>query len=289
MTHGSLHRGAILTLLVLDLVAKPLPGLAEAQQDSVRALIEAGRYAEAYDATLRTAGTQRIAALAETARTLLSVSLESHDSYLQWGGLNAARSLREKDLTDDIRRLARSDDRYARSLALELLTRLDPQSGREEFLAALDSPFRSVRLRALQGLARLNDRALAERFGAVLTGDSDPDLRAFAARALAEIGGPEAVALLYRAVDDPIMTVQEEAVRGLVALHDGGIADVVRRRLNDHPPAAGDGIIRLAGLIPDRTLVDGLGPLLADPDPQVRASAAAAILSIVERTTPAKR
>ncbi|HUI28450.1 MAG TPA: HEAT repeat domain-containing protein [Candidatus Kryptonia bacterium] len=287
MTRSTLRRGTPVAGFLLVLVSAQ--HYASAESPPTDELLRAGRYQEAYDAAVANGKAEPIAALAQTARALLAASLQSSDSYQQWYGLRAAQPLEDKQVADSVRALARSDDRYVRSLAIEMLATQDPVGSRDELLAALDSPFRSVRLRALRGLTTLRDQALAERFREILSADSDPDLRAFAARGLAEMGGPEATAGLYRALDDPMSAVQEEVVRALVALHDPGIADVMRRRLADHPPELAVRVIRLAGLVPDRDLVRDIGPFLADPNPEVRAYAAGSILSILEHTRPPKR
>ncbi|HVN83503.1 MAG TPA: HEAT repeat domain-containing protein [Candidatus Binatia bacterium] len=281
--------GARAVVITSGLLVLLSTALARADSDATDALLRAGRYREAYEAAIGSGKSDAVAALAQTARSLLAVSLQSTDSYQQWFALRATQPLNDKQLADKVRALARSDDRYVRSLAIEALAALDPAGNRDELLAALDSPFRSVRLRALRGLVTLKDPALAERFTEVLSSDADPDLRAFAGRGLAEMGGPVATAGLYRALDDPIGAVQEEAVRALVTLHDPGIGDVMRRRLADHPLEMRVRIVRLAGLVPDRELVRDLGPFLADSNPEVRAYAAGAVLSILEHTQRPKR
>lgn len=262
-------------------------GRGDAQNDGhINALLESGHWREAWETTAGSGQAEDVQAVAQLARALLSVSMRSPDSYLRWFALQAAEPLTDRELAEAVRTRARADDRYERSLALGMLAHADPAGSRDEFIAALDSPFRAVRLRGLEGLAQLNDRSLTERFAEVLSGDPDPDLRAFAARALGATGSGQAALVLHRAMDDPVATVQEEAVRALVVLGDPGISAVMRRRLADSPPEARVRNIRMAGLVPDRAIIRDLGPFLGDGDPQVRSFAAAAILSILERTEP---
>lgn len=228
------------------------------------------------------------AAMCDAARELLGKAIESEDSYVRWFALRAAQSLDEPSLAPHARKALTLGDRYDHSLALEILGRIDAAGSREELLTALDSGHRSVRLRALRGLASLNDPELATRFSEVLAKDEDPDLRAVAVRALAKTGAPQAAADLYRAFEDPNASVQEEAVRALVSIGSPGLTGVLRRRLEEAPPEQRVAAIRLVSLSASGELLADLAPFLNDGDPEVRAYAAAGILAISERvaTTP---
>jgi HEAT repeats len=275
---------SVLTALAIGLSAAL--AVADTAAD-VNQLIADGHYREAYEAVTRD-GAPDPAAMAQLARTLLGASIKSDDTYQRWFALQAAQPLTDRQVLDSVRTRAQANDRYERSLALEILARADPAGSREELLAGLESPFRAVRLRALDGLVKLKDSSLKERFGAILDSDPDPDLRALAAQALATTGAPEAVPMLHRALDDPSPVVQEEAVRALVVLRDPEVSDVLRRRLADNPAEKRVATLRIVGLVPDPALIAALGPYLGDADPEVRAFAAAAILSITEHTPAGK-
>ncbi len=255
----------------------------------LRTLIETGDYRQAYESVAAHSTGDRSTALAELARTLLITSVRSDNTYLRWYALQASLPLNDRAIAAAVRPQSKAVDRYEQSLALEIIGRVDPAGSREELLAGLDSPYRAVRLRALDGLGKLKDPALAERMASVLTGDPDPDLRSLAARALAETGAAAATAMLHRALVDPLPVVQEEAVRGLVALRDPELLTLVRRRLADNPQEQRVATIRMAGLVPDPQLIDDLGPYLGDGDAKVRAFAAASILAILEHTSPGTR
>jgi HEAT repeat protein len=261
-------------------------GRAETDLERLRGLVRDGNFRAAYEQQLH-GGQADVAGLALSARALLGVAMESDDGALRWAALRAALPLHQRELAQSARASARSADRYEQSLALEILGNSDPHGRRADLLAALESPFRPVRVRALRGLATLKDPELADRFGVLLASDPDPDLRALAARALADTGAAHAALMLYQALDDPAGVVQEQAVLTLVRLKDHEVVAVVQRRLAHDPPEKRVQNIRLAGLIPDVALVADLGPFLADRDPEVRAFAAAAVLSILEHTAPA--
>jgi HEAT repeat protein len=252
----------------------------------LRKLLQSGDYRQAYESVAAHGTPDRRTALAELARTLLIVAVSGDDTYLRWYALQASLPLEDRALAAAVRPRSKAVDRYEQSLALEIIGHTDPAGSREELLAGLDSPYRAVRLRALEGLAKLKDPTLAERMAGVLTGDPDPDLRCLAARAIAETAAPAATTMLHKALDDPLPVVQEEAVRGLVALHDPELSPLLRRRLADNPQEQRVATIRLAGLVPDPELLDDLGPYLGDGDAKVRAFAAAAILAILEHTSP---
>jgi HEAT repeat protein len=260
-----------------------VPVSAEDEPVSREVLLAEGRYGEAYQAALREVGGDEAAKVSAAARSLLGVSMESQDSYVRWYALRAAQPLSDPALAEHAKQAFRTGDRYDHSLALEVLLRVDAAGSRETFLEALDSPHRSVRLRALKGLAKLRDPALADRFTEILSKDLDPDLRAIAAQALAQSGSPQAPAALYGGLEDPIGAVREEAVRALVSLKNPGLSAVLRHRLADAAPEERVGALRLMGLSADRELLQDLGPYLANADPEVRAYAAGAILAIDER------
>lgn len=248
----------------------------------IEALVRDGHYDEAVEVARSGEGEPQ-AGFTELARALLGFALESDDSYVRWFALRAAQPLNDPALAPHARRALGKGDRYDKSLALDVLIGLDPAGNREHFLSALDSPFRSIRLRGLMGLAEIRDPVLAERFTEVISKDPDPDLRAFAVRALARTGSPQAPAGLYRALDDGVPAVQEEAVVALASLRSPGLTAVLRHRLNDAAPEDRSRALQLAGLVHDAAMIQEIAPFLGDPDPEVRAYAAAAILAISER------
>lgn len=286
MSHNRRMRnyGVGLALLWVATTVDPSAAQTEEIPPAVAALLQQGKYEEAY--TLALDGKTDPATIKRIALMLLNQSMQSSDSYVRWFALRAASPLTDPALADGARRVATSGDRYDQALALEIIGNVDPRTGREELVLSLDSPFRSVRLRGLQGLAKLEDPTLTERFAEVLSSDADPDLRAFAAGALANTHSPEAAGALYRALDDQVPVVQEEAVRSLVKLRDPGIGGVLRRRLGEENSDRRLHTIRLAGLVPDPDLAPVLAPFLADPEPEVRAHAAASILAILEQSPP---
>lgn len=178
------------------------------------------------------------------------------------------------------RTLAASPDRYERTLALELLSRIDVDSNRDLFEAELTSPFRSVRVRAVQALATLKDPGLVGPLAAVLANDADPDIRALAAAALGGTGGEHASAALRRAVDDPHPIVQAAAVEALAEAGDREVGFELLDRVKGAAAPEVRRLLRLVSLVPDRELIPGIGELLSGPDQSVRIAAAAAVLRI---------
>jgi HEAT repeat protein len=182
---------------------------------------------------------------------------------------------------------AGSHDRYERTMALDASSP-GPDRGRAVLLEALESQYRGHRLRALHALEEMRDPALAEAFTRRLRTDSDEDLRALAARALSRTGAPSAAATLQAALQDSSPMVRAEAVRGLVRLGSAAVTPLVEQRLATARPERLVEEIRLAGLVPDPALAVRLARYLEDAEPQVKMSAAAAILAIVNasRTVP---
>jgi HEAT repeat protein len=279
-------RRAALSIVLGCVVA----GAAFAEQDGtavVEEMLAEGHFREAYAATGRDGGPPDAQGLDRLSRALLKEATRSDDNYVRWFAMRAMRTLEDRDLAAAARPLADSEDRYVQALALEVLANADPQGSRDVFLAKLESPFRTVRLRALRGLERLKDPATISRLGTVLANDDDPEIRALAARTLGSIGSRLAIAVLKPALDDANELVREETVAALVRLGDETIPAVVIERLAGAAPGDRVGVIHLAGLVPDPRVVAALGPLLGDGDPEVRAFAAGAILSIQHRLSGA--
>jgi HEAT repeat protein len=277
---SALGLAALVTLLVGIGTAFGEPAADAAR---VEHLLSEGHYREAYDAAAP-GGQAEPETLEITARALLRLGMASDDSFLRWFSLRAARGLNDPELVAAARPLVDANDRYVQSLSLEFLAETDLAGNRDTFVRALDSPFRTVRIRALRALEKLRDPTLVTRLGTVLTNDPDADLRAMAARGLGATGSKQAIPILSLALDDSSPVVQEEAVRSLVALGDQRVVRTLKKRLAEAPPKERTKAVRLAALVPDASLIPSLGPLLGDGDPEVRAFTASAILSIRHRT-----
>jgi hypothetical protein len=233
-------------------------------------------------------GADESTALGAQARALLARSIYAPEEWIRLAALRAAAGVADRELAAAAHRAARSHDRYERAMGLEIVAAGDPVGGRDVLVEALDSPHRGHRLRALDALAPMRDPALAEAFARRLRSDPDEDLRALAARALAATVAPSAAPALIAALRDGSPLVRSEAVRGLVALHDPAVSTLVEQRLTTAPPDRLPDEIRLAALVPDSALAGRLAPFLDHADPQVRMTAAAAIVTIAG-SAPAAR
>ncbi|MDX2169314.1 MAG: HEAT repeat domain-containing protein [Deltaproteobacteria bacterium] len=282
------HRALIAAALLFAGVAAgddggPPP--AEPGPDAI-ALVRDGRFADAYQRLVEAEQGGDPAAVAALARALLARAIASEDSFERWAGMRAARTLHDPSFVAPARTQLRSGSRYEEALALEILAQSDPIGSRDEFIAALDSPFRTVRVRALRALAPRADAALVPRLLVLAGEDRDPDLRVLAIRTLRAWQATGAVPTLRHAVDDPAPSVQQEAVLALVALGDRSAVGIVRRRLKTARSDERVVALRLAALIPRRELLPAVAPMLGDPDPEVRAAAARAVLLVTDAEAP---
>jgi HEAT repeat protein len=261
----------------------------DADNTPLQTLLRDGQYQEAVAGTLQD-GTVDPKRAAEVARNLLLVALGQEDPPARMFALRTAVRLGDPVFIEAAQPAARSPDRYEQALALDLLASTDPQRSRPELLHALESPYRAIRLRGLQGLAQLRDPTLVDRFDAVLTADPDPDLRLIAVRGLLSCGTPSVGPVLHRGLDDAVNAVREESVKALVQLGDQSVSAVIRRRILDDNSADRRAFaLQLAGHIPDPTLLNDIVPFLADGSPEVRAAAAGAVLSITARPAPTRQ
>jgi len=221
---------------------------------------------------------------AADARRQLKSALLSRDSDKRLAALRVARFINEPWIAEIVEPLCKSPDFGERALALEAVANSNPAQGREAFLVALTSGERALRLRGLLGLAALRDPDTVPRLVEIMRGDLDPDLRATAAEALGKIGDIKASVALYEVVEDHYPPVREKAVLALIALGDEALSQYLIDRLkNDHYPHQAE-VLRLMALVPDPALVTAIEPFLVSEDHYKRTLAAAAILSILERS-----
>lgn len=276
-----MQRRLQLTALAVCLAATAAGAEPAAPPPAALSLAADGRFAEAY-AALTAAGADRdVEALQALARATLARGIDSDDVFERWAAMRAARRLAEPALAGPALRQLESDGRYEQALALEILATAAPRRSRAAFVTALDSPHRTVRLRALRALRDAEQReALVGRVAVLAGEDPDPDVRVVAVRTLREWNAFEAMPTLRRAVDDPVPAVRQEAVTALVRLGDAQVSDLVRARLAGAAPEDRARALRLAGLVPSRDLLPVVSPFLSDGDPEVRSAAAAAILAI---------
>lgn len=253
------------------------------------ALATDGRYAEALAALTAAGAADDADALRAIAQAMLVRGIDSPDAFERWAAMRVARSVDDPALAGPALRQLEGDGRYEQALALEILARVAPKESFAAFVTALDSPHRTVRLRALRALHDTDQRpTLEERIGALVTDDPDPDVRVVAVRTLRDWHAFAAMPQLRRAVSDPAPAVRQEAVAALVLLGDPEVAALVRQRLAEVPPEERARTLRLAGMVPVRSLLPVISPFLADSDPEVRSAAAAAVLRIAtaERVLP---
>ncbi|WP_429885311.1 HEAT repeat domain-containing protein [Geoalkalibacter halelectricus] len=170
-------------------------------------------------------------------------------------------------------------------------------------LAHIDTRDAGRREYVIAALGTLRIAEAAHPIAAVLA-DQTLERRYVAARALGEIGDPASVAPLIAALDDPNDEVRRTAVRALIRLHRSAVPALIEA-LPGAPPQAAGGMIRALGDIGDARALEVLlaqtqGPkradallalgrlrdgraepvliaALADPDWQVRLSAATAL------------
>jgi HEAT repeat protein len=224
-------------------------------------------------------------ALRARSRAVMARAMGSEDAFHRWAGLRAARALSDPALVEPARAQLHSNSRYEEALALEILARNDPEGSRTDFVAALDSPYRTIRIRALRALQPNPDDTVAARLAVVAADDTDPDVRVLAIRTLKQWNARSTVASLRRGLTDSVAAVQQETVKALVALGDREVSATVLERVAQAPPEERVAALRLASLVPSQpAALDAVSPYLDDPNPEVRVAAAAALLIL----TPAE-
>lgn len=253
-----------------------------AAQSRLAALVEEERVSEAVELALDDPSG---ALLAELAREVLLKDIEQPDRVHRAPALAAARGLQDADLVAAAAAVWGSASRWERILVLDVLA-VDAGAHVEIFLEALDSPHRPQRIRALMALAEVEDARWAPRLSEVVRHDDDPDVRALAARALGRLAADPAIRdTLRAAIDDSSPAVWEEAATTLFSLADTGVAAALAERLAQRREPI-EKWLRLAGDSGQPSLLPALAPFLADPKPEVRAHAAAAVLALHRAEPP---
>jgi hypothetical protein len=109
-------------MVVVAVVSSAAAAAAEDDNtQKLRTLIETGDYRQAYESVAAHDTGDRGTALVELARTLLTASLRSDDTYLRWYALQASLPLRDRAVAAAVRPRSKAVDRYERSLALEII------------------------------------------------------------------------------------------------------------------------------------------------------------------------
>jgi HEAT repeat protein len=220
----------------------------------------------------------------EDARSHLRSALASDQDYVRWEALRGARNLHEDWIAEVVLPLCESPNLTERVLALEALVATDPNQGRDLFLTLLQHRQRSVRLRALLGLEKLGDPDVAPEIIRVLEDDPDVDLRVVAARALGNIGNPEASAALRRKITSHHDALREQSVFSLLKLGDERLTESLLRQLENNRDLDITASMKLLALIPDPSLIGRISHHLDSEDEAVRTQASITILSILERS-----
>lgn len=277
-----LHCGLVAAVAVVTVPWMVAPHRAAAQS-RIAALVEEERTTEAVKLAL---GDSSGALLAELAREVLLKDIEQPDRVHRAPALAAARGLSDPALVEAAAAAWGSASRWERILVLDVLAAADAATHVEIFLEALDSPHRPQRVRALMALAELEDARWAPRLAEVVRHDEDPDVRAMAARALGRLAAEPAILdTLRAALEDSSPAVWEEAAQALFSLADAEVAAALAERLAQRREPV-EKWLRLAGDSGLPSLLPALAPFLADPKPEVRAHAAAAVLALHGAETP---
>jgi HEAT repeat protein len=222
-------------------------------------------------------------ALAE-ARRQLEDALTDPDGNVRFEALREAIHLREPWIAEVVLPLCNSPDLTEQNFALEAIAATNPKQGRAEFLKALKSPRRSIRLRGLLGLEKLADPETVVDVIRVLEADEDPDLKVVAARTLGAIGDIGGSTPLRSAIRSPHAPLRRQAVLSLLAIGKEDVGRYLIRILDDDNPIGTVEILKLVALVPDPSLIELLTPYLDHERQRIRSHAAVTILSILERS-----
>jgi HEAT repeat protein len=170
---------------------------------------------------------------------------------------------------------------YLLGLMAAILSAFTAWKAQRSYAAAVADTLRAGRPHVFEDyedepFAGIREDAAAVSVAVAGLSDPDPRVRRVAAEVLGRLRNPDLISPLRAALDDVDAGVRTAAVRSLGRFGDpSALPDVT------NPLADPDAAVRLAAIQVTRALagpVRALQPLLADPDPAVRAEAAAALL-----------
>ena len=226
--------------------------------------------------------------------------------------------LGKKEVWNDLQQAARSPNPEDRADAIRMIAELKDQRGASVMMEALTSPQPSVRAAAARGLGHLGRTEAREAIEQLLK-DPVPGVRESAAGGLADLGGAESVEALKRALGDGSFSVRASAIAALLRLgqsystvasaaqslarqNDMGMRASVAYALGKATktnvsgalslltsltadPLPGPKIVALRSLghVGDRDLVPLLKDALHDANDAVRATAAGALLHLLQQ------
>ncbi|HVE84632.1 MAG TPA: HEAT repeat domain-containing protein, partial [Myxococcales bacterium] len=201
---------------------------------------------------------------------LIADALEGDDVELKIGALVVAGALGDDQPAELVAEAARDDQ--AVPAAIHALSRLGTTAGRALLprLPLLSAPARVVACEALYGMA---DQSWVTPLVELL-GSGEPDLQAFAVRALGSTGSPDAIRPLLSALSDGALDkVAANSLALLAVVHPGRVTSELRAVVDSRPaPAAVWALAKIGG----EGALAALKKALGDPDAAVRAAAAEA-------------
>jgi HEAT repeat protein len=206
---------------------------------------------------------------------------------------------------NDMKEGLKTPDRHERERAVGALGKS------EDYSEALKSPVSDERARAARALGDSRDHAGAVRaLEAVLRHDPDREVRAFAALALGQLGGPDATGLLI----ENLTSTDESYVRGaaMFAIEKSrdpsaitGLINILRlnrghdieashvlvkigapavpqllQALNDPSANVRSAVVDVLGKVGNPEVADRITGLQSDPDPAVRRAVAGALAEL---------
>ncbi len=144
---------------------------------------------------------------------------------------------------------------------------IDPRIA-DAFMAALGDTEPDVREDAARALGRYRVETAVGPLTRALE-DENADVREEAARALGRIRSPEAIQALMGALDDPEIDVREQAIAALGSLRSAEAVPGLVRALQDPEPDIAESAARALGAIRDPSAIDGLLAATRHADPDV--------------------
>ncbi|MBD3271860.1 MAG: hypothetical protein GF384_04900 [Elusimicrobia bacterium] len=163
-----------------------------------------------------------------------------------------------------------NEDPATRTAAVQQLGQSNDQKAVDPLIDKLQDPNPNVRGAVVDALGELRAKKAKNKIAAILTSDSEGEVRQLAAIALRTIGDDSIQKPLITALNDTHIGTQLEAIKTAGSLRLQGTSDALIPKLTDDNPTVREYAVEALGKINDKKAIKSIEKLLDDPVIQVR-------------------
>jgi HEAT repeat protein len=198
------------------------------------------------------------------------------DSPVRAAAVRLAGTLGGTEVVELVRAHTVDPDASVRAAAAWAIGALKARAAHADLARLMDDPIPAVRESAVLAVAEAGLRQLVPAVIELL-GDHEEEVRAAAARSITALGDRSAVPALLRAFPEAPPDLREGIAAAVSRLEPGALAGLIDALIQRGDTGGKLSVARLLGRVRQPEVVEVLGRLSGDPDPQVRAAALEAL------------